>query len=186
MVGNIQLSQSIWLHDYCKSATAERFPAVRERQYELTADLIGNAGRLAREIDQPLLDAWGRPIRKTSTYRCADFRKYGVLYRGLNSMVGGSSTSAHMDMRAGDREPLLDNGKEAGEKEYRQFCEMIMHTPTIRFDKMILEFGTEDCPAWIHLQINKDPNAARKQVLRVGSFTQGQYVPFDIDKWQTM
>lgn len=184
MVENIQLTKDIWLFDYLKSSMAERYPAVKAQQYNLTPELVENAKRLAIEIEQPIIDLWNQPINKTSTYRCDNFiGQDGKKYLGLNTLVGGSTNplSAHCTLRAGDREPYF-NGKEADGKIYKMFCEMIVNN-NIPFDKMILEYGTEDCPAWIHLQINKIAGVARKLIYRVGTFTEKKYVLFDLKTW---
>ena len=180
MVANIQLSKDIWLYDYLKSAQAERFPAIKEQQYNLSPDLLKNAQRFALEVDQPIIDAWGFPINKTSTYRCPDFIKNGVHYRGLNTIVGGAESSAHCFLRAGDREPYV-MGKEANGLQYKEFALMVMDVA--RWDSIIMEFGTQNCPAWIHIQISKSGSAPRREVYRVGEFTGRKYVPFDVHKW---
>ena len=47
---------------------------------------------LVTEILQPLRDAWGRPLRINSGYRCAE----------LNRAVGGAATSQHVKGEAAD------------------------------------------------------------------------------------
>jgi len=173
MTENIQLSRSIWLHDYLKSSTAERHPEIQVQQYNLTPKLIENALRFATEVDQPIIDLWHQPINKTSTYRC----------KALNILVGGSSASAHIDFRAGDREPY-DNGRECDLAGYKAFCKMILDN-NIPVDKIVMEYGQElyGSPSWVHLQVNAVPGIVRGEVYRIGSFTNYKYVPFDLRKW---
>jgi len=70
----------------------------------------------------------GLPMHVSSAYRCP----------ALNSLIGGSPTSAHMDGDAADFECLLDP---------RTVCAMIM-TSDVRFDQLIME-GT-----WTHVSFS--------------------------------
>lgn len=187
MVENIPISKDIWLYDLLKSKTAERYHLVKEEQYNLNQELLNNAARLVYEISQPLNDiasSKGWRINRTSVYRCKDFTdKNHKSILGLNSLVGGSANplSAHTDFRAEDDE-LYVNGVEASPQLYKEFCGLILQA-NIRFDKMILEFGTEKCPAWIHMQISQDKAIARRLIFRVGSFTNNKYIPFSLNDW---
>lgn len=88
---------------------------------------------LVDDVLDPLREAWGKPIRVTSGYRCPT----------LNALVGGSKTSQHMtgeaaDIDAGSRE---DNG--------RLF--RLLLTLGLPYDQLIWEKGDASGPDWLHV-----------------------------------
>ena len=105
-----------------------------------------NLRALVDEVLDPLREAYGRPIRVNSGYRCPR----------LNTLVGGAPNSQHMrgeaaDITAGSPEENLKLGRwlEASGK----------------FDQLIYEqCDRNGNPRWIHVSWRRGWN--RKQVLR--------------------
>lgn len=105
--------------------------------------VIDRLSTLCQQILEPARQAVG-PLRISSGYRCP----------ALNSAVGGSKTSAHMQGYAADVIPLSANKMELAHW-VKSNC---------KFDQIILEFGTLSNPSWIH--ISCDPKG-RRQVFRI-------------------
>lgn len=87
------MSKNFTLKELTFSATAERDGIDNTPSPEV----VGHINELCDNLLQPLRDAWGKPIRVTSGYRCPE----------LNKKVGGSMTSAHLcgyaaDLQSGD------------------------------------------------------------------------------------
>lgn len=103
---------------------------------------VENLRLLCGQILEPARRALG-PVHVTSGYRSKD----------VNAAVGGSRTSAHCLGYAADCIPLR-----ATKLEFARWVK-----ENCAFDQIILEFGTDEDPAWIH--VSCDPRA-RRQVLR--------------------
>ena len=136
---NMKLSANFTLREFVRSDTAIHFnidntPTPRE---------IENLRTLCKQILQPARDELG-PLYINSGFRSAV----------LNKAVNGSPTSAHRKGFAADVDPV-----EVGTRKFAEWvhdhCE---------FDQIILEFGTEQNPKWIH--VSAEPRN-RKQVLRI-------------------
>lgn len=133
----MMLSEHFSLEELIRSDEALRLD-VRNVPDDIEVD---NLRRLCREILEPLRAAIGLPIRVTSGYRC----------QLLNTVVGGSQTSAHCDGRAAD---IKVEGMTP-----RQVCERIVALG-LPFDQVIHEFG-----AWCHVGIAYAGAAPRGQTL---------------------
>ena len=94
---------------------------------------LANLRQLAQLLEQ-VRSAIGTPIYISSGFRC----------RVLNSMVRGSSTSAHMDGRAADITA-------PGFGTPHNLAERIAITE-LPFDQVILEFDK-----WVHISISDNP-----------------------------
>ena len=133
------LSKNFRLPEFTRSATASRHgidievddPAVYE-----------NLKRLCEDVLQPLRDHFGQPITVLSGYRPP----------AVNSLVGGSRTSAHMYGRAGDvvmaGVPTID------------VCRFFETYHELPFDQVIDEFGR-----WAHIGIARAGTRPRRQFL---------------------
>ena len=121
----MQLSDNFALHEFLVSGTAER------HGIDMTPppDVIANIKHLVVLCLQPLRDHLGRAIFVTSGYRPEE----------LNTIIGGSKTSAHMDGRAADFGV-------AGMTPY-DAC-MAIRDIGLPYDQNIHEFGR-----WVHLGI---------------------------------
>ncbi len=64
-----------------------------------------NLKALVEDVLDPLREAYGRPIRVTSGYRCPQ----------LNRLVGGSPNSQHMRGEAADIQPVVGNDDDLDE-----------------------------------------------------------------------
>lgn len=136
---NQSLSPNFQLWEFVRSPTAinlgiDNTPNAQE---------ISNLRNLCQQILQPAREALG-PLKVNSGFRSA----------ALNVAVGGSRTSDHRKGHAADIVPV--NGGT------RRLAEWVVHNRP-SFDQVILEFGTDAAPDWIHLSANP---RNRKQVLR--------------------
>ena len=95
--------------------------------------IINNLNDLVTNVLDPLREAYGKPIRVTSGYRC----------EALNKAVNGVKNSQHMKGQAADIQPLQY-------KEIDNFIEFVrnwcLHND---FDQCIIE--TSKTGKWIHI-----------------------------------
>jgi hypothetical protein len=132
-----RIGRTFWLSEFTVSAMAERLG-----QTILVPDaLIPNIERLVDEVLQPLRDEIGKPIVLLSGYRPP----------WLNTRVGGSTKSAHMDARAAD---ITVPGMTP-----RQVIKVVSAL-RLPVDQAIEEFG-----AWTHLGIAAADQAPRGEYL---------------------
>lgn len=113
-----------------------------------------NLARLCVEFLENLRARFG-PLRVTSGYRCLV----------LNTLIGGSSSSAHIDGRAADLQPLR-----AG-VSLKQMMDWVLASP-LDFDQVILEYG-----GWVHLGIARVGEKPRRQALMI--FRGTDYLPYE-------
>lgn len=104
------------------------------------AELMPNLQRIAELLESARAHT-GDVIRVSSGYRSP----------AINAMAGGAKNSAHMEARAAD---INADGFTP-----MQLAQSIAFS-SIRFDKLIMEFG-----AWVHIQVSKDGELPRQQVL---------------------
>lgn len=91
----------------------------------------------AEMVFEPLRKWYGKTIWVTSFFRC-------VL---LNTIIGGSKTSAHCNGEAMDIDTQEDNAK---------LFEYIQNN--LDFDKLIWEFGDDENPDWVHFSYKSSGN----------------------------
>lgn len=115
-----------------RSETADR----RGIDNKLPKKYLPNAQRLIERVLDPLREAYGKPIRVNSGYRCEE----------LNRAVGGSANSAHMKGCAAD----ITAGSAAENKRLFFLAQSI----GIEFDQLIDERGL----SWVHIGIANDGN----------------------------
>ena len=101
-----------------------------------------NLRALVDEVLDPLREAYGRPIRVNSGYRCPK----------LNRLVGGSPNSQHMRGEAADIQPVSGN-----ESDLDELARILIANG--KFDQLILY------PTFIHVS-HKRFGWNRKQVLQ--------------------
>lgn len=106
-------------------------------------DVVVNLTTLCRTILEPARMALG-PLRINSGFRCPR----------LNAAVGGVKTSHHLLGYAADVHPLR-----ASMLDFARWVKA-----NCPFDQILLEFGTPENPAWIHVSCHP---RLRRQVLRV-------------------
>ena len=101
-----------------------------------------NLRALVDEVLDPLREAYGRPIRVNSGYRCPR----------LNTLVGGTSNSQHMRGEAADIQPVVGN-----EADLPELARILIENG--KFDQLIIY------PTFIHVSYRK-LGWNRKQVLQ--------------------
>lgn len=135
----MNLSKNFKLVEFTTSQTAQRF-GIDNTPSDEVIECLKN---LCETILQPARDALG-PIVISSGYRCPK----------LNRLVGGSETSGHKLGYCADILPL-----NVSKKELAKWI-----SENVPFDQLILEYGTVEDPAWIH--VSSDPRL-RGQVLQI-------------------
>ena len=101
-----------------------------------------NLRALVDEVLDPLREAYGRPIRVNSGYRCPK----------LNNLVGGSPNSQHMRGEAADIQPVVGN-----EADLPELARILIANG--KFDQLIIY------PTFIHVSYRR-LGWNRKQVLQ--------------------
>ena len=148
----MQLSENLTLTECTRSTTAVRL-GINNTPDEWTKE---NLRQIARYVFQPLRDGIGVPIYVSSGYRSLD----------LNTAIGGSSRSQHIQGRALDLDADVYGGTtNADIFRYILNC--------IEFDQLIWEFGDEDNPDWVHVSYVHDGDN-RGRVLKAVRNDKGQ------------
>ena len=101
-----------------------------------------NLRALVDEVLDPLREAYGKPIRVSSGYRCPK----------LNTLVGGNLNSQHMRGEAADIQPVIGN-----ESDLDELARILIANG--KFDQLILY------PTFIHVSY-KRLGWNRKQILQ--------------------
>lgn len=142
-----KLSENFTLGEFIASDTAKKLGI------DNTPNLlvIYHLEELCKNLLQPIRDAWGKPIKVTSGYRC---------YR-LNRAVGGSPTSAHPLGWAADLKPVSGSYTEF-EKFVINFLE---EHPEIKFDQVIKE--GQGRSHWVHVGYKNGAGKQRMQVFDI-------------------
>ena len=140
----MNLSKNLTLAEVTKSTTAKRL-GIDNTPDEWTTE---NLRQVAINIFQPLRSAFGTPIYVSSGYRSAE----------LNTVIGGSSRSQHVEGRALDLDADVYGGCTNS-----QIFNWIKEN--LEFDQLIWEFGDDDNPDWVHVSYVYD-GVNRKRCLR--------------------
>ena len=107
-----------------------------------TREVVGNLTVLVDKVLDPLREAYGKPIKVNSGYRCPK----------LNKAVGGSATSQHVLGQAAD----ITGGSKAENKKLFD----LLRSLKLHFDQLILENGG----VWVHVSCGP---RNRRQVLSI-------------------
>lgn len=113
---------------------------------------IAHLEELCKNLLQPIRDAWGKPIKVTSGYRC---------YR-LNRAVGGSPTSAHPLGWAVDIKPA--SGSYA---EFEKFVVDFLKKSDLKWDQVISETANGGKSKWLHIGIKNGAGKQRMQIFDI-------------------
>ena len=140
----MQLSKNLTLAEVTKSTTAKRL-GIDNTPDDWTTE---NLCQVAINIFQPLRDSFGCPIYVSSGYRSAE----------LNTAIGGSSRSQHVEGRALDLDADVYGGCSNA-----QIFNWIKEN--VDFDQLIWEFGDSDNPDWVHVSYVYD-GINRKRCLK--------------------
>lgn len=109
----------------------------------IPADLLPNMEDLINNVLDPLREAYGKPIRVNSGYRC----------EALNKAVSGAKTSDHLKARAAD---IV--GTPNTKAENRKLFELIQSLG-LPFKQLINEYNY----SWVHVSYDRNNN--KKQIL---------------------
>ena len=140
----MKLSKNLSLAEATKSTTAKRL-GINNTPDEWTTE---NLRQVAVNIFQPLRSAFGCPIYVSSGYRSAE----------LNTAIGGSRRSQHVEGRALDLDADVYGGCTNS-----QIFNWIKEN--LEFDQLIWEFGDDDNPDWVHVSYVYD-GINRKRCLK--------------------
>ena len=152
----MKISEHISFQEAIKSNTALRRGINNEpNDYQIT-NMVG----IAHNVFEPLREYVGGPIKINSMFRCEE----------LNSAIGGSSRSQHIEGRAMDLDDTF------GYKTNAEMFEYIRKN--LSFDQLIWEFGDDNNPAWVHVSyISKDENRGRvMRAEKINGKTQYRYI----------
>ena len=148
----MKLSKNLSLAEVTKSTTAKRLGIDNTPDEWATENLCA----IAENVFQPLRDSFKCPIHVSSGYRSAE----------LNTAIGGSIRSQHVEGRALD----LD-GDVFGRCTNSEIFEYIREN--LEFDQLIWEFGDDDNPDWVHVSFIYD-GVNRKRCLRARRDDEGK------------
>ena len=141
----MKLTANFALHEFLRSQTAARHGISMDPPIEV----IDNLRRLCVDILQPLRENLGVPISISSGFRPKE----------LNDLIGGSTTSAHMDGRAAD---LIVEGIRP------LYVAQSIETLELHYDQLIHEFRE-----WVHVGISPEDVDIRLQTLTATRGPQG-------------
>ena len=155
----MKLSKNFNLDEMVKSQTASRWGF--DEQYNPSDDVINNLMLLCSKVLQPIRDTLKAPIIVTSGYRCPRLNaKIGGAYTVINGKP--VQTSQHCYGQAADINFMKDSKEFNG--SLVSVIKDLVADPSFQFDQCILEFGSDDNPAWVHISYCEGKN--RMQVLR--------------------
>lgn len=144
---NKKLSNNFTLGEMIASDTAKKL------KIDNTPTLLAivHLEELCKNLLQPIRDAYGKPIRVTSGYRC---------YR-LNRAVGGSPSSVHPLGWAADIRPASGSYE-----EFEVFViNFLQEHPEIGFDQCIREKSGKS--KWLHLGLRNGAGRQRKMIFDI-------------------
>jgi len=136
----MNLSKNFTLSEMTKSVTAKRLGidnTPNEQQIEFLIELC-------EKVLQPVRDALG-PIAISS----------GLRVPALNKAVGGSRSSQHCALKGA----AADIDMDAKNAEIFNYIK-----DNLIFDQLIWEFGSSECPSWVHVSYHYGHN--RGQILK--------------------
>ena len=135
-----KISPNISFKEAVRSRTALRLNLKNDPDaYQIT-----NMVNVAKNVFEPLREYVGGAIKINSMFRSEE----------LNTAIGGSSRSQHIEGRALDLDDIY------GHKTNLQMFNYIKDN--LSFDQLIYEFGDDNNPAWIHVSyVSKEENRGR-------------------------
>lgn len=108
-----------------------------------------NLIKLVDAILDPLREKYGKPITVSSGFR----------NNKVNSLVGGSKSSQHLEGKAADLQVIIN--KKIDCVENRKLYDILVNNK-FPFDQLIIEKGTKDKPMWIHVSYDETRNRREK------------------------
>lgn len=140
-----KISNNFTLEELTHSSTAKRLGLDNTPNEQETEKLI----RLAKEILQPIRDAWKSPIVVNSAFRSET----------VNKAVGGSKTSQH---KFGEAADITIGSKEQNKKLFNFICKMIS-SKKLNVGQLIDEYGY----SWIHVSLPRTNGKPNNQILHL-------------------
>ena len=135
-----KISQNISFKEATKSNTALRLNLNNNPDAYQITNMVG----VAENVFEPLREYVGGPIKINSMFRSEE----------LNTAIGGSSRSQHIEGRAMDLDDTF------GHKSNAEMFHYIKDN--LNFDQLIWEFGDDNNPNWIHVSyISEEENRGR-------------------------
>jgi len=135
-----KISQNISFKEATKSATALRLNLNNDPDAYQITNMVG----VAQNVFEPLRKYVGGAIKINSMFRSEE----------LNTAIGGSSRSQHIEGRAMDLDDTF------GHKSNAEMFHYIKDN--LNFDQLIWEFGDDNNPNWIHVSyVSQEENRAR-------------------------
>lgn len=147
----MKLSNNFELEEFTQSQTAIEKGIDNTPSEASIANLI----RLCNFVLQPLRNVSG-VIKVTSGYRSKE----------LNQAIGGSPNSYHKRGLAVDIQGTAVLNINSIVVSPNMSLVLYVLMLNLRFDKMILEYGTDRNPAWIHIQIAGAGQEPRREIYR--------------------
>ena len=143
-----KLSENFTLEELVASDTAKKVGI--DNTPTLLA--INHLEELCQNLLQPIREAYGRPIKVTSGFRC---------YR-LNRYLGGSPTSAHPLGWAADLKPV--SGSYA---DFEKFVVEFLKKSDLKWDQVIRESSNGGKTKWLHLGYKNGAGRQRRQIFDI-------------------
>jgi len=135
-----KISQNISYKEATKSNTALRLNLNNNPDAYQVTNMVG----VAENVFEPLREYVGGPIKINSMFRSEE----------LNTAIGGSSRSQHIEGRAMDLDDTFAHKSNAEMFHYIK--------DNLNFDQLIWEFGDDNNPNWIHVSyISEEENRGR-------------------------
>lgn len=150
----MKLSKNLTLAEMIRSESAKRYGIYNAPTHEHSQSMLA----LAKNIFQPLRDAFGVPIHISSGYRS----------EALNKRIGGAKSSQHLKGQAMDIDMDLTIVMNANIFKYIK--------DNLDFDQLIWEFGNDKNPDWVHVSYNDKAEKQRGQILKATRNAQGKTV----------
>lgn len=141
----MQITRNFTLEEFVKSETATKHNIDNTPSQNVINNIVSLCGVL-----QKIRDRYGKPMHINSGYRCPK----------LNSKVGGSKTSQHMNGSAAD----ISVGSAKQNKELFELIVNMANNKEIQFRQLIDEYDYK----WVHIAINCKENSFRNnQILHL-------------------
>ena len=141
----MKIKNNFTLEELVHSSTAKRLGLDNTPNQQETDKLI----KLAKEVLQPIRDAWKSPIVVNSAFRSET----------VNKAVGGSKTSQH---KLGEAADITIGSKEQNKKLFNFILKMIS-SKKLNVGQLIDEYGY----SWIHVSLPRTNGKPNNQILHL-------------------
>ncbi|MCP3867038.1 MAG: hypothetical protein GY703_02890 [Gammaproteobacteria bacterium] len=175
----MRLSENFTLEELLASQVAERSGGdMLQEQTNPNRNIIKNLTYLTHQTLQPLRTLLRTSITVSSSYRCP----------ALNTAIGGSAKSQHMEGKAADigissellhrpsrlhvrtvieEKVRMETGQGIRQEvnaSYYLFATACFYLEELNVDQLIHEYGKDGSPAWVHISSSPDQRN-RRQIL---------------------